>query len=536
MQVVVSRLRRIAVPALAAALAMLGPAAAQVPPSAEVCRGQLGRTKIVGGSVARPADWPGQATLRLHAQDGPVSFYFCGGTAINDRWVLTAAHCLADFTADLGSSISDSKGGVHPARLQVVLGAADLTDVNPDRVYAVERIVIHERYAAAVDRAKKLATEQQIAEAMGRIAARFGDDIALVRLARPWAGPVATLALSPHADPRSPPGAQVRVAGFGKTEFNLRKAGVDRFQPRHGGGEIFAGSRYLLETAVTTIPGNSCRERYKAAAIGDGQVCAGLEQGGKDSCQGDSGGPLVAYDGRGCPYQIGVVSWGESCAEKHAYGVYTRVSHYAAWIEKHAGALRGVSSQPGAADGAGLSERELSEAIAQLARLLGPAQGRIAAAIRGGNRVAVGRDVVFEAQSTIAGRLLILDINASREVVLIFPNKFVASRDVGLIGARERISVPGDGYGFTAFRAVKPTGRGRLLALLVPREFDVERFAASKDRLTRGFEPVDEPPGYLMKLIRQIEKDITQAGKDAAARDRALSRWAYTMVDYEITD
>src|SRR5581483_7106397 len=135
MQVVVSRLRRIAVPALAAALAMLGPAAAQVPPSAEVCRGQLGRTKIVGGSVARPADWPGQATLRLHAQDGPVSFYFCGGTAINDRWVLTAAHCLADFTADLGSSISDSKGGVHPARLQVVLGAADLTDVDPDRVY-----------------------------------------------------------------------------------------------------------------------------------------------------------------------------------------------------------------------------------------------------------------------------------------------------------------------------------------------------------------------------------------------------------------
>jgi hypothetical protein len=144
--------------------------------------------------------------------------------------------------------------------------------------------------------------------------------------------------------------------------------------------------------------------------------------------------------------------------------------------------------------------------------------------------------VVFEAQSSIAGRLMILDINANREVTLIFPNKFVPGVDVGLISAGERVAVPGDGYGFTAFRAVKPAGRGRLLALLVPREFDVERFAAGKDKLARGFQPVDESPSYLMQLIWQIEKYIGETGQDIAAHDRARGRWGYTIVDYEITD
>jgi secreted trypsin-like serine protease len=50
-----------------------------------------------------------------------------------------------------------------------------------------------------------------------------------------------------------------------------------------------------------------------------------------DSCQGDSGGPLVAKV-QGKFVQVGVVSWGHSCADGVFPGVYTKVSSYKDWI------------------------------------------------------------------------------------------------------------------------------------------------------------------------------------------------------------
>jgi trypsin len=101
-----------------------------------------------------------------------------------------------------------------------------------------------------------------------------------------------------------------------------------------GWGAIFEdgeSSDDLMMVSVPTVTNKECSRSY--STITNQMICAGYVAGGKDSCQGDSGGPLV-FKGRDKSFKlIGVVSWGEGCAQPNKYGVYARVSSVYKWIK-----------------------------------------------------------------------------------------------------------------------------------------------------------------------------------------------------------
>ena len=44
--------------------------------------------RIVGGRQAQKGQFPYQVTLQVFGE------HFCGGSILNEKWILTAAHCV----------------------------------------------------------------------------------------------------------------------------------------------------------------------------------------------------------------------------------------------------------------------------------------------------------------------------------------------------------------------------------------------------------------------------------------------------------
>ncbi|XP_004685908.1 PREDICTED: coagulation factor IX [Condylura cristata] len=231
--------------------------------------------RIVGGENAKPGQFPWQVLL-----NGKINA-FCGGSIINEKWIVTAAHCI--------------EPGVN---ITVVAGEHNTEKIEKtEQKRNVIRAIPHHSYNATIN--------------------KYNHDIALLELDKP-------LTLNSYVTP-------ICVANKEYTNIFL-KFGSGYVS---GWGRVFNRGRsasVLQYLKVPLVDRATCLRSTKFT-IYSNMFCAGYHEGGKDSCQGDSGGPHIT-EVEGTNFLTGIISWGEECAVKGKYGIYTKVSRYVNWIKE----------------------------------------------------------------------------------------------------------------------------------------------------------------------------------------------------------
>merc|ERR1719228_1732795 len=236
---------------------------------------------IVGGNEATAHSLPWQISLQA-TYFGFDLGHICGGSIINDQYIVTAAHCLTNPVMGF----------------KVVVGAHSLRRGSDyQETFVVDKVIIHESYD----------------ENDGSVG-----DIALLKLAD-------KITYSDGVQPACLPK---------KTQVYDDD---DEFLVSGWGALTEGGSSpdKLQQVIVPHFNHDKCNKiPFYAGRIPDTVICAGYPEGRKDACQGDSGGPLVTLIDDEWTL-AGVVSWGIGCARRNRPGVYTDVAKYIDWIEDH---------------------------------------------------------------------------------------------------------------------------------------------------------------------------------------------------------
>ncbi|KAK5923043.1 hypothetical protein CgunFtcFv8_000049 [Champsocephalus gunnari] len=232
-----------------------------------------------------------------------------GGAILTERWILTAAHCLASHSKEFLSGV------------RVVVGEFDQGAEDEEKqAFLIKSVSVHEKYHHALP---------------------MNYDIALMDLDQ-------HIVLGTHVQPIGlplpddsiQPGTSCIMGGWGRMKEKgrvpavLREVKLDLVDP--------ARCQHVLHAARSSTRPRRPAQPQPAMTV----LCAGPEGGGRDACQGDSGGPLVcpAGAGEGRWVALGVASWGKGCgrswgknssrpaARRGSPGVFTDVRLLLPWI------------------------------------------------------------------------------------------------------------------------------------------------------------------------------------------------------------
>ncbi|XP_016947237.1 transmembrane protease serine 12 [Drosophila biarmipes] len=220
--------------------------------------------RIRAGSTA-----PIQRASFMASLYNETGYFYCGGSLVHKRYVLTAGHCVEEGE-----------------KVILRLGEHDRSCAQAECPHVQQftaEVIMHPAYD------------------------RQHNDIALLRLDRPvnYTENIKPICIILDEDVRSDAVFTFSAFGWGKTDHSTT-------------------TQVLKTVDLNRLDTNQCY-------IGAHKICAGSDLG--DTCAGDSGGPLAAntsYRGKDLFVQYGITSYGAHDCKGN--GVYTDVTAYRMWM------------------------------------------------------------------------------------------------------------------------------------------------------------------------------------------------------------
>ncbi|XP_052642574.1 transmembrane protease serine 5-like isoform X2 [Harpia harpyja] len=240
------------------------------------CELRPGAGRVVGGMDVPLGRWPWQVSVYHGSQ------HHCGGSVLAREWIVTAAHCVHSYR------------WLPASAWLVFAGVITHGSIKHEAGVSVKKIIYHPLYNDS----------------------SLDYDIALMKLQVPlnFSDAIRAVCLPPsHWDLFQ--GMQCWVSGWGYTRPEQAQV-----------------TETLKEALVPLVGTKRCNSSCMyAGRLTARMLCAGYLRGKIDACQGDSGGPLVCQD-EFMWRLVGIVSWGQGCAEPNHPGVYTNVAQLLPWI------------------------------------------------------------------------------------------------------------------------------------------------------------------------------------------------------------
>jgi len=271
--------------------------------------GETINSRIINGEVASRGDVPWQVRLES-TQDDLWWYWFCGGTIICPRFVISAAHCvMGDWRT-------------NATYLKVLVSEHDTSNPNDHVLHHVKRIIPHPEFY------------QNIADNSQRGGIRY--DFAIIELEKPidlsGNSKARAACLPEEQDDSWTEGTQFEISGWGDTHNYHGRVYPDK----------------LRKATITWVPDSKCNYYWKkhlpntvyaTYPLREIMLCAGGVNGDQGVCTGDSGGPLTWFDkDKSVTKLIGVPTLvsGTGCVN-FAPNIFAKITSVLSWIQKETG-------------------------------------------------------------------------------------------------------------------------------------------------------------------------------------------------------